>query len=193
MPTGAAQTIKVRGNGVLAGVPATATTAGRVTLRRRVGGKGEVRARIAPSGADGAIGRQHVRVHRLPAGAEADEAGPRAARGTPSGAPAGVLVVAAAVGRDVPGPALLAEARDPLVGAGPKGVGGGAAGTSAARTAAREEVGVPTAAATGGVEVVGVALPAGEGPADLGSPLLRGRVRAHGPVKSAGGLFSICG
>lgn len=189
----AAQAIKVRRHSVLAGVPATATAAGRVAVRGRVGRQGEVRLRVAPSGADGAVGRRHVRVHRLSTRAEADEAAARAGRRTAPGAPAGVLVVAAAVGRDVPRPALLAKARHPLVGAGPNGVRRGAAGRAAARTAAREEVGVPTATAASGVEVVGVAVPAGEGAAHLGSPLLRGRVRAHSPVKSAGGLFSICG
>lgn len=98
---------------------------------------------------------------------DAEETTARAIRRPPSGPRFGVLVVPTAVGRDVPEPALLAEARNPLVG--PRKVRGqrGAPRPSARRAATRQKVGVPSTAPASGEEVMGGALPTGEGPIDL--------------------------
>lgn len=97
------------------------------------------------------------------------KAAARAIRRPAPGPRFGVLVVPTAVGRDVPRPALLAAARHPLVRTGLVGVGRGTPEPSARRAATREEVRVPTTTEPSGEEVMGGALPAGEGPIDLAS------------------------
>lgn len=103
----ASKTVALQRDGVLARLPSTPTTAGRVMMGRRVQGHGDVRRRLARPRAHEPMGRRHSVVHQLTTCAKTHKPVPCAAFPIPTGPTTGGRRVPPAVSRDVPRSALL--------------------------------------------------------------------------------------